>query len=92
MLTPIHIKQAVVLAAVGFIVGSAFRLSRLFAGAAAVSGTLYLGFFVQRRGLGRLVGWGLEALDMLRAHPIMTGGFVLGLMLSATWSQSNSRD
>jgi hypothetical protein len=31
-------------------------------------------------------------LDLLYAHPGMTGGFVLGLVLSAAWSKPESRD
>jgi len=88
----IPIEQTIVLAAIGFIVGSAFRLSRFFAGAAAVSAVAYLGLYVHRFGFERLLQRGVEVLDILYAHPAMTGGFVLGLVVSAAWSQSDSRD
>ncbi len=89
---PIPIKQAIVLAALGFIVGSAFRLSRVFAGMAAVAGVAYIGLYVRRFGFERLLQRGVEVLDIFYAHPAMTGGFVLGLVVSAAWSQSDSRD
>jgi len=88
---PIPIKQAIVLTALGFIVGSAFRLSRIFAGVTAVAGVAYLGL-VRQLGFERLLQRGVEVLDILYAHPAMTGGFVLGLLVSAAWSQSDSRD
>lgn len=89
---PIPIKQAIVLTALGFIVGSAFRLSRIFAGVTAVAGVAYLGLYVRQLGFERLLQRGVEVLDILYAHPAMTGGFVLGLLVSAAWSQSDSRD
>jgi cytochrome c biogenesis protein CcdA len=89
---PISIKQAIVLTALGFIVGSAFRLSRLFASVAAVAGVAYIGLSVRRLGFERLLQRGVEMLDLLYAHPGMTGGFVLGLVLSAAWSKPESRD
>jgi hypothetical protein len=91
MSSPIPIEQAIVLVAIGFIIGSAFRLSRLFAGAASVSAVAYLGLYVHRLGFERLLQRGAEMLDLLCAHPAMTGGFVVGLVLSAAWSQPASR-
>ena len=92
MSSPIPIEQAIVLAAIGFIIGSAFRLSRFFAGAAAVSAVAYLGLSVRRLGFVRLLQRGVEMLDLLYARPGMTGGFILGLVLSAAWSKPESRD
>jgi cytochrome c biogenesis protein CcdA len=91
MSSPIPIEQAVILAAIGFVIGSAFRLSRFFAGAAAVSAVAYLGLSVRRLGFERLLQRGVEVLDILYAHPGMTGGFVLGLLFSAVWSRPGSR-
>lgn len=91
MSSPIPIEQAIVLVAIGFLIGSALRLSRLFAGAASVVAVAYLALYVHRLGFERLLQRGVEMLDLLYAHPGMTGGFVVGLVLSSAWSKPEPR-